>query len=1349
MELFVELFKYIQKLPLSDLDKNNSVVNDKYTGNDYIHRKLSELFNIKFTQETAMNLMYLIKNIQLEQKEIKIFLDKMFNISEINWSNIQIPPLINNVLSFCTQKQNRQLIFEKILQFFNELRKNPANLSNVQKSDFIDAETVSILHINHLTRTDLTASKELIKIFKGKLNRNLNDLVQPFTFGLILSMIKVMSNQDGCIDLMRQIITKIYESELRYKKYYWVLKCFTEEEKKLTSQLVKPSKCRLFLSEQILPGLIKFLFDLLDNNGVRMSKGIKPVSLDEHVCLYASEMLRDLFRNQMISREEILNQLTERIFSCSIQKSMVFIDQLSILIQSEPASSFQDYFRKFKNRLDHMIYMTPIVALEFLVAIKPLLKFDSIYKDNLIITLKKSIYQSDLDVRKVGLNGLVCLLTQTKLSNFLPSSQASQSMSLSQSQSQVSRINMSQEKNSEKNCLEIFLSLRRCLTQQVEIRSRLYQSCCSLVNQNTTLIGPTLNLLLINFENYLIKTNYDIIIDYSKCLKLNAFGEIELVEPIDVLMHSLHLCDDKFTKMNSQSKLQDQIDEDIKKHSDLIKQYFEQLKQNFLTQNPQHILDTYKSQCASMILTSSKVLQPKPSSNTQQTKQTQKSTQSSSNQSSNNNNNSTELSTSMAFYQSLLGSAEILIEHFFSNGNFSGMRELFKKFNQLYDLVQKQFTNGGAEEKKKDAPKKKPSKKVKKEDKENIKEENADETKDVNEDEDDIRATAYDQSKVADITSLETNPVLESTTNNAKPKLAKKNSNKKSNMPKFNYVHRISYTCLANLLQVCYSDQKRQVKMENFNHELYEDFRREVTVDDDFLHYLMRVLNQHLDSMLIQTNHVKNNPNTLSLIYDPESYNNVELFKFLNSIWLLFWQKLSYFKCQSDDCTSQAYYCESCIKSKSLYIKILNTIWKIVSLKFNPKLNDLFSFSVFEENPNDSVNQSNSSNTSTVAVGILDQCRRFIDKCLTHSSQYIVSRFKFASQLIDFMLDISSSITLNLNDYGNLFKWTQTLATEKEISDQIFLKSLFKFFTFITWNKNSSATLMKYLCQDLMHVYGIYRDFSSYVADLSTSDKFFNCITDESGQSMISVICDELANQLALLEWFISFKSDQSSIITFYKQLNCILECLKILLIIKLPSNSPHEIIIRILSKFYNFMISFCKSIPNRHVSEEEESLLKRAVDFTAIQMQNPLTCFIRSIQNTKSTTSKDKGDKKAKEKGKETVENSGSVRGLKCSKMIPNLVYLYEQYEQQLKLLNKHFKNRINLTENFEIRLRDFEIVLSSRQDGSDDDETSYSPRPNRNDETTRNGGDNDDDDDEEPTGSNVNESEEEMDDD
>lgn len=98
-------------------------------------------------------------------------------------------------------------------------------------------------------------------------------------------------------------------------------------------------------------------------------------------------------KNVSGSRGDILDKITERILSSKIEKSIVFVDQLSILILSEPASSFQDYFGKFKGRLEQMIYMIPVVALEFLNCIKPLLKYDSIYKDNLIAQLKKSIYQ--------------------------------------------------------------------------------------------------------------------------------------------------------------------------------------------------------------------------------------------------------------------------------------------------------------------------------------------------------------------------------------------------------------------------------------------------------------------------------------------------------------------------------------------------------------------------------------------------------------------------------------------------------------------------------------------------------------------------------------------------------------------------------------------------------------------------------------------------------------------------------------------------------------------------------------------------------------------------------------------
>ncbi len=152
------------------------------------------------------------------------------------------------------------------------------------------------------------------------------------------------------------------------------------------------------------------------------------------------------------------------------------------------------------------------------------------------------------------------------------------------------------------------------------------------------------------------------------------------------------------------------------------------------------------------------------------------------------------------------------------------MRELYKKFNKVYDLVNKQFTSGASAEtasaKKKPAlPKKAKAaakKGAKKGDKENrnpttqVKSEKSDDEEnepditgnnlnDDGEDEDDIRASAQDQSKMADFTTIE-NPLLESTTNVAKRGAAPKA--KKIVPSKFEYTHRVSYTCLQKLLDI-------------------------------------------------------------------------------------------------------------------------------------------------------------------------------------------------------------------------------------------------------------------------------------------------------------------------------------------------------------------------------------------------------------------------------------------------------------------------------------------------------------------------------------------------------------------
>ena len=129
-------------------------------------------------------------------------------------------------------------------------------------------------------------------------------------------------------------------------------------------------------------------------------------------------------------------------------------------------------------------------------------------------------------------------------------------------------------------------------------------------------------------------------------------------------------------------------------------------------------------------------------------------------------------------------------------------RCLYKKFNQIYDLANKQFASGGEEAKvkSKPKPKKKGGKKgevKKEEDKENedssILNDNQDETEDT-------KVTSNDTSSLADSAATGVQPETASNNN-----LSKKQGKAKTNQIKFDYCHRISYTCLLKLLKAYFT----------------------------------------------------------------------------------------------------------------------------------------------------------------------------------------------------------------------------------------------------------------------------------------------------------------------------------------------------------------------------------------------------------------------------------------------------------------------------------------------------------------------------------------------------------------
>ena len=61
-------------------------------------------------------------------------------------------------------------------------------------------------------------------------------------------------------------------------------------------------------------------------------------------------------------------------------------------------------------------------------------------------------------------------------------------------------------------------------------------------------------------------------------------------------------------------------------------------------------------------------------------------------------------------------------------------------------------------------------------------------------------------------------------------------------------------------------------------------------------------------------------------------------------------------------------------------------------------------------------------------------CRKYVDKCLNSERQVLSNSFKLCSSVLDLMTDIAKTIKINADDYGVIFSWTQTLATQEYAS---------------------------------------------------------------------------------------------------------------------------------------------------------------------------------------------------------------------------------------------------------------------------------------------------------------------------
>jgi hypothetical protein len=244
LQLFIEIFNFIQSISPKWASEESE------SGNEYIESRVEELLSYKLVIDFIVKLVFLFlfqllevessnsykcyicfkviffinccrklifkffffyRHVKLEFTQLKLLVLKLFNFEEITWTTNQIPSLINNILYFMPlNKDYRLFLYEKIFLFFNDLRKHLFNKSTTttttttefvhpstsllssttinftQKSDYIDSEILSIMHMLHSIKTERAVARDLVKLLKVRVKK------QCFA---ILSFIK-LSNID-------------------------------------------------------------------------------------------------------------------------------------------------------------------------------------------------------------------------------------------------------------------------------------------------------------------------------------------------------------------------------------------------------------------------------------------------------------------------------------------------------------------------------------------------------------------------------------------------------------------------------------------------------------------------------------------------------------------------------------------------------------------------------------------------------------------------------------------------------------------------------------------------------------------------------------------------------------------------------------------------------------------------------------------------------------------------------------------------------------------------------------------------------------------------------------------------
>ncbi|XP_064422091.1 Fanconi anemia group I protein [Latimeria chalumnae] len=525
------------------------------SGEEYKKQLINSLCSSRWDPQAVIHFTSMFRDVPLSAEELQFVMDKVIRMfSKLDLQ--EIPPLVYQLL-LLSAKGGKKRVLEGIIAFFSqqdekqkEEQKDSESLeveiASVPRDQLHHVEGTVILHVVFAVKLDHELGRELVKYMKAGQQGDVSSIVCPFSIALLLSVAKIYRFEEQVFDFLKIAIVKSFKDS-QFQQGSKFLQELVPQQCCVSEIILETVKNSVFGWDHVTQGLVELGFTLMDSFGPRAGPGGKTNEIGlnplktpaQQVCKLGADVLLQTFKVHEPIRSEILEQVLNRVVMKAASPITHFIDLLSDIVVSAPLILLNNS-SKVIEAFDHLIYLPLSTVQGLLKAIQPLLKFSMSMKDSLILVLRKAMFSSQLDARKSAVAGFLLLLKNFKVLGSLASSQCSQAIGASQVQADVHmRYNSAAN---EAFCLEILGSLRRCLSQQADVRLMLYEGFYDVLRRNSQLSNSVLQTLLSQLRRY-YETEQDLLPPLKLEGCITAQGDrIFLQEPLAHLLCCVHHC---------------------------------------------------------------------------------------------------------------------------------------------------------------------------------------------------------------------------------------------------------------------------------------------------------------------------------------------------------------------------------------------------------------------------------------------------------------------------------------------------------------------------------------------------------------------------------------------------------------------------------------------------------------------------------------------------------------------------------------------------------------------------------------------------------------------------------------